>query len=184
MDFRNRKYYAIGRYGHNADIPKKLKKYFHCKIRCNQYTHREYHGDLQCIGCYYTHCVSIDCRDADRLVAFLKDMNVGYEEITREPVRKSYYEFYIGEDKQDISEKIKKAWEPVKKVEEMNKQINMERYEMLDFMTQVTDLKKAVVFIAGQDKDGSMVTAYSDNKMLMSKFREMCFECLKKYKED
>ena len=88
MDFRYKNYYLIekaehGQYG-NGSIASKIKRYFKCKLKCHQYV---YDDDK------YTYCVSINKEYASRLISYLKDNNIKYQQVTTEPKRETYFRF-------------------------------------------------------------------------------------------
>ena len=88
MDFRYKNYYLIekaehGQYGNGA-IAQKIKRYFKCKLKCHQYV---YDDDK------YTYCVSINKEDASRMINYLKDNNIKYQQVTTEPKRETYFRF-------------------------------------------------------------------------------------------
>lgn len=85
MDFRNKNYYLICKNGLNDDIVKYIKRYFHCKVRCHQYLYDDV---------YYTRCISVDKgEDTLRVLAFLEDARIAYQQVTEQPTVVSYYKF-------------------------------------------------------------------------------------------
>lgn len=77
MDFKHRNYYLLQlNCWQNNPIPKQLKEQFQCKVHCRLY---KYEDKLYC------HCVSVAKSKAKSLLVHLKDNQIEYVSITKEP---------------------------------------------------------------------------------------------------
>lgn len=172
MDFRNRSYYLIGRDYKDADIPKRLKKYFKCKIHCHHYY---YDDDV------YTHCVSVSNHDAKRLVSYLKDYNIKYQQVNKQMERISYWKFkYTSEEKRKERERRKAEYDKkITQFKEIEESLRINMLEMLAHTLNITDMDVVEVRVFGYDVYGHHVEEVIHNQDFIMKLEDMCREIQK-----
>lgn len=131
MDFRNKNYYLIGRDCWNSDVPKKLKRYFKCKMHCHIY---RYNKDI------YTHCVSIDKNNSKHMVNYLKDNNIPYVQVFGQFERVNDYTFdYISEEEKNRREEEKRE---VKRLFSLFNYLEKENKKNIETTTTQTNFSK------------------------------------------
>lgn len=140
MDFRNKNYYLIGKDCADAYIPKQLKRYFKCKIRCHIY---RYDNDI------YTHCVSIDKNNAKRMVNYLKDKNIPYVQMFEPFERINYYTFkYVSEEEKRKREEKRNEY---KRLHSLFNYLETKNKRTIDAISTQTNLSKENFFKYMQD---------------------------------
>lgn len=147
MDFRYKNYYLIekaehGQYG-NGSIASKIKRYFKCKLKCHQYV---YDDDK------YTYCVSINKKDAIRMISYLKDNNIKYQQVTTEPKRETYFRFsWISKERLEELERLKKEEEKMKQITDY---VKISNAKLAATITEISDLDVDRILVSGINKDG------------------------------
>ena len=164
MDFTKRNYYLIKLNSYiNNSMPHELKSYFNCKVHCKPYRYERQ---------TYYHCVSVPKRRVKNLLAYLKDVNINYKQITEEPILKDGCLVC----KEDPA--ILEAQRIEKELQEYVATRKLQRIKMLDFMTQITDLNIDSIVVSGKNKYGEGSIISVDNSFFMAKLINMCKETL------
>lgn len=171
MDFRYKDYYIFNKLGYYSYIPRQIKRYFKCKIHCKYYMYD---------GVPYFNCVSIDKKDSKRLLTYLNDQHVEYQQITKPPKRKDSYTLICKE--KELPQSIVHAVEVCNKVEEHYKQMERDYVEMLSEMTEITDLDVIAINVVGYDGEAHAKTITTHNKYFINCFVDMCKKELKENK--
>lgn len=147
MDFRYKNYYLIekaehGQYG-NGEIAQKIKRYFKCKLKCHQYV---YDDDK------YTYCVSINKEDESRLISYLKDNNIKYQQITTEPKRETYFRFsWTSKERLEEIERLKKE---ATKLKQISDYVKIRDAKLAATITEISDIDVNRILISGINKNG------------------------------
>lgn len=160
MDFRYKNYYLIEKAEHdqygNGAIAQKIKIYFKCKLKCHQYV---YDDDK------YTYCVSINKEDARRLISYLKDNNIKYQQITTEPKRETYFRFsWTSKERLEEIERLKKEADKLKQVSDY---VKIRDAKLAATITEITDLDVSRIFVSGINKDGENEKVEVKDKLII-----------------
>ena len=160
MDFRYKNYYLIekaehGQYG-NGSIASKIKKYFKCKLKCHQYV---YDDDK------YTYCVSINKEYAIRLISYLKDNNIKYQQVTTDSKRETYFRFsWTSKERLEEIERLKKETSKIKQMYDIVKTRNA---KLASTITDISDIDVNKIFVSGTNKSGSKEKIEIEDKFVI-----------------
>ena len=160
MDFRYKNYYLIekaehGQYG-NGSIASKIKRYFKCKLKCHQYV---YDDDK------YTYCVSINKEDTSRLIIYLKDNNIKYQQVTTEPKRETYFRFsWISKERLEEIERLKKE---TSKIKQMYDNVKISNIKLASTITDISDIDINRIFISGTNENGKSKKFEIEDKIII-----------------
>ena len=160
MDFRYKNYYLIekaehGQYG-NGSIASKIKRYFKCKLKCHQYV---YDDDK------YTYCVSINKEDASRLISYLKDNNIKYQQVTTEPKReKNFRNTWTRKERLEEIERLKKD---TSKIKQMYNNVKIINAKLASTITDISDIDVNRIFVSGTNKSGSKEKIEIEDKIII-----------------
>ena len=160
MDFRYKNYYLIEKAEHdqygNGSIASKIKRYFKCKLKCHQYV---YDDDK------YTYCVSINKEDASRLIIYLKDNNIKYQQVTTEPKRETYFRFsWTSKERLEEIERLKKE---TSKIKQMYNNVKIINAKLASTITDISDLDVNRIFVSGTNKSGSKENIEIEDKIII-----------------
>lgn len=160
MDFRYKNYYLIekaehGQYG-NGSISSKIKRYFKCKLKCNQYV---YDDDK------YTYCVSINKEDTNRLISYLKDNNIKYQQVTTEPKRETYFRFSW--TSKERLEEIERSKKETSKIKQMYNSVKIRNAKLASTITDISDIDVNRIFVSGTNKNGSKEKIEIEDKIII-----------------
>lgn len=160
MDFRYKNYYLIEKaehdqYGDGA-IAQKIKRYFKCKLKCHQYV---YDDDK------YNYCVSINKEDASRLINYLKDNNIKYQQVTTEPKRETYFRFsWTSKERLEEIERLKKE---TSKIKQMYDSVKTRNDKLASTITDISDIDVNRIFVSGTNKNGSKEKIEIEDKIII-----------------
>lgn len=147
MDFRYKNYYLIekadhGQYGNGA-MASKIKRYFKCKLKCHQYV---YDDDK------YTYCVSINKKDASRLINYFKDNNIKYQQVTTEPKRETYFRFsWTSKERLEEIERLKKETSKIKQMAD-----KIRKVKLASTITDISYIDVNRIFVSGTNESGEI----------------------------
>ena len=160
MDFKYKNYYLIEKAEHdqygNGAIAQKIKRYFKCKLKCHQYV---YDDDK------YTYCVSINKEDASRMINYLKDNYIKYQQITTEPKRETYFRFsWISKERLEELERLKKEEEKMKQITDY---VKISNAKLAATITEISDLDVDRILVSGINKDGDSEKIKIEDKIII-----------------
>ena len=160
MDFKYKNYYLIEKAEHdqysNGAIAQKIKRYFKCKLKCHQYV---YDDDK------YTYCVSINKEDASRLISYLKDNNIKYQQVTTEPKRETYFRFsWTSKERLEEIERLKKETSKIKQMYDSGKIRNA---KLASTITDISDLDVDRILVSGKNNDGDSEKIEIEDKIII-----------------
>ena len=160
MDFKYKNYYLIEKAEHdqygNGSIASKIKRYFKCKLKCHQYV---YDDDK------YTDCVSINKEDAIRMISYLKDNNIKYQQVTTEPKRETYFRFsWTSKERLEEIERLKKE---TSKIKQMYDSVKTRNAKLASTITDISDIDVNRIFVSGTNKNGSKEKIEIEDKLII-----------------
>lgn len=172
MNFETRSYYLMNfeTEDHNT-IPPMLKRYFHCKIRCKAYGYQ---------GQYYWHLVSVNKKRAKHVEAYLGDNKIEYVKLDKNPTGKICNVIFWEEEPAQADIDLPDVTVLDDKFEQFQAELKKHQYDMLNFMTEATDMNITNITVYGGDgKTGDLRRIDTSNPLLIQKFKDFCFTTLK-----